>query len=70
MKRSDMSDGTDAKIRVVYEGGVFKPLQEIDLCEGTKAFVVLKPGRITSVARRFRIKVDEDVMQEFVEERR
>ncbi len=50
-----MSDGTNAKIRVVYEGGVFKPLQEINLCEGTKAFVVLKPGRITSVARR-RIK--------------
>jgi predicted DNA-binding antitoxin AbrB/MazE fold protein len=55
-----MSDGTDAKIRVVYEGGVFKPLHEIDLCEGTKAFVVLKPGRITNV----------DVMEEFVEERR
>ena len=70
IKRSDMSDGSDAKIRVVYEGGVFKPLQEIDLCEGTKAFVVLKPGRITSVARRFRIKVDKDVMEEFVEERR
>jgi predicted DNA-binding antitoxin AbrB/MazE fold protein len=65
-----MSDGTDAKIRVVYEGGVFKPLQEIDLCEGTKAFVVFKPGRITSVARRFRIKVDKDVLEEFVEERR
>jgi predicted DNA-binding antitoxin AbrB/MazE fold protein len=65
-----MSDDSDAKIRVVCEGGVFKPLQEIDLCEGTKAFVVLKPGRITSVARRFRIKVDKDVMEEFVEERR
>jgi predicted DNA-binding antitoxin AbrB/MazE fold protein len=65
-----MSDGSDSKIRVVYEGGVFKPLQEIDLCEGTKAFVVLKPGRITSVARRFRIKVDKYVMEEFVEERR
>ncbi|MFZ2472582.1 MAG: antitoxin family protein [Methanothrix sp.] len=65
-----MSDDSDAKIRVVYKGGVFKPLQEIDLCEGTKAFVVLKPGRIISVARRFRIKVDNDVMEEFVEERR
>ena len=64
-----MSDGMDAKIRVIYEGGVFKPLQEIDLCEGTKAFVVLKPGRIISAARRFRIKVDKDVLEEFVEER-
>jgi predicted DNA-binding antitoxin AbrB/MazE fold protein len=65
-----MSDDSQAKIRVVYEGGVFKPLQEIDLSEGTKAFVVLKPGRIIDVARRFRVKVDRDVMEEFVEERR
>lgn len=66
----DMSADSDAKIQVVYEDGVFKPLQEIDLCEGTRAFVVLKPGRITNVARRFRVKVDRDVMEEFVEERR
>jgi len=65
-----MSDDSQAKIRVVYEGGVFKPLQEIDLIEGTKAFVVLKPGRIINVARRFRVKVEKDVMEEFVEERR
>ncbi len=65
-----MSDGSDAKIQVVYEGGVFKPLQEINLCEGTKAFVVLKPEKITNVAKRYRIKVDRDVMEEFVEERR
>ncbi len=65
-----MSEGPGTKIEVVYEGGVFKPLREVDLNEGTKAFVVLKPGRITSVARRYRIKVDQDVMSEFVEERR
>ena len=65
-----MSEGPDVKIQVVYEGGVFKPLQDVDLREGTKAFVILKPGKITSAARRYRIKVDEDVMSEFVEERR
>ncbi len=65
-----MSDATDEKVRVVYEDGVFKPLQKIQLQEGTKAFVVLKPGKITDVTRRFRIKVDEDVMREFIEERR
>jgi predicted DNA-binding antitoxin AbrB/MazE fold protein len=53
---------------VVYEGGVFKPLREVDLHEGTKAFVVLKPERITNVARRYRMKVDRDVMAEFVAE--
>lgn len=65
-----MSDGPDVKIQVVYEGGVFKPLQEVDLREGTKAFVVLRRGRITSVARRYRMKVDRDVRSEFVEGRR
>jgi len=65
-----MSEGPDVKIQVVYEGGVFKPLQDVDLREGTRAFVVLKPGKITNVARRYRIKVDRDVMSEFVEERR
>ncbi len=65
-----MSDGPDVKIQVVYEDGVFKPLQEVDLREGTKAYVVLKPGRITNIARRYRIKVDRDVMSEFIEERR
>lgn len=65
-----MSDILDEKVRVVYEDGVFKPLHEIELQEGTVALVVFKPGRITDAAKRFRIKVDKDVMQEFVEERK
>ncbi len=65
-----MSDVLDKKVRVIYEDGVFKPLQEIELQEGTVALVVLKPGRITDAAKKFRIKVDKDVMQEFVEERK
>ena len=65
-----MSDILDDRVRVVYEDGVFKPLQEIKLEEGTVALVLLKPGKITNAAKRFRIKVDKDVMQEFIEERR
>jgi predicted DNA-binding antitoxin AbrB/MazE fold protein len=65
-----MPDISDMKVRVVYEDGVFKPLQQIELKEGTVALVVLKPGRITDAAKRFRIKVDKDLMREFVEERR
>ncbi|MGB7571630.1 MAG: antitoxin AF2212-like protein [Methanothrix sp.] len=65
-----MSDILDDKVRVVYEDGVFKPLQEIELQEGTVGLVLLKPGKITNAAKRFRIKVDKDVMQEFIEERR
>jgi len=69
-KEANMSEGPEAKIQVVYEGGVFKPLQDVHLIEGTKAFVVLKPGRITSIARKYRIKVEQNAMSEFVEERR
>lgn len=65
-----MSEDPAIKIQVIYEGGVFKPLQDVDLQEGTKAIVVLKPGRILDVARRYRIKVERDVMSEFVGERR
>jgi len=53
-----MSEDPAIEIQVVYEGGVFKPLQDIDLREGTKAIIVLKPGRILDVARRYRIKVE------------
>lgn len=65
-----MSEDPAIEIQVIYEGGVFKPLQDIDLQEGTKAIVVLKPGRILDVAKRYRIKVEQDVMSEFVGERR
>ena len=65
-----MSEDPAIKIQVIYEDGVFKPLKDIDLKEGTKAVVVLKPGRILDVARRHRIKVQRDVMSEFVGERR
>lgn len=64
-----MSEDPDVKIQVIYEGGVFKPLQDIELKEGTKAVVVLKPGRILDVARRHRTRVQKDVMTEFVGER-
>ena len=65
-----MSEDPAIKIQVIYENGVFKPLQDVDLQEGTKATIVLKPGRILDVARRHRIKVQRDVMTEFVGERR
>jgi predicted DNA-binding antitoxin AbrB/MazE fold protein len=65
-----MSEDPAIKIHVIYEGGVFKPLQDVDLREGTEAIVILKPGKILDVAKRYRIKVQRDVMSEFVGERR
>jgi predicted DNA-binding antitoxin AbrB/MazE fold protein len=60
----------DKKIEVVYEGGVFRPLGDVRLREGTEAFVVIKPKGILEAARRHRIKVDRDLLDEFVQERR
>ena len=68
--KSGMNEDSDVKIHVVYEGGVFKPLHDVDLIEGTRGFVVLKPRRIVDVARKYRIKVEQDVLLEFIEERR
>jgi predicted DNA-binding antitoxin AbrB/MazE fold protein len=62
--------GEDVKIEVVYEGGVFRPLGDVKLEEGTEALVVIKPRGIVDVARRHRIRVDRDLLEEFVEERR
>jgi predicted DNA-binding antitoxin AbrB/MazE fold protein len=53
-----------------YKNGVFKPVKEVKLREGTRALVIIKPGRILEIARRHRIKVKNDVLEEFVEERR
>jgi len=58
------------EIEVVYERGVFKPLREIDLKDGTKAVVVLRHKGIADILEKFSRKVDRDVLKEFLEERR
>lgn len=65
-----MSGAYDKEIEAVYENGVFKPVKEVKLREGTRALVIIRPGRILEIARRHRIKVKDDVLEEFVEERR
>jgi predicted DNA-binding antitoxin AbrB/MazE fold protein len=58
------------EIKVVYEKGIFKPLEDIDLKDGTKAVVVVRPKGIADVLEKFSRKVDNDVLKEFLEERR
>ena len=58
------------EIEVVYENGIFKPLVDIDLKDGTKAVVVVRPKGIADVLEKFSRKVDKDVLKEFLEERR
>ncbi|MCR3884787.1 MAG: antitoxin family protein [Methanothrix sp.] len=45
--------GTKAekKIKVVFEGGVFKPLGDVKLTEDTEAFVVIKPRGSPTLSR-------------------
>jgi predicted DNA-binding antitoxin AbrB/MazE fold protein len=58
------------EIEVVYEKGVFKPLKETDLKEGTKAVVVVRREGIADILEKFSRKVGSDVLKEFLEERR
>ena len=58
------------EIEVIYENGVFKLLRDVKLKEGTKAVVVIKPSRIAEIAKKYGVKVDKDVLKEFIEERR
>ena len=58
------------EIKVVYENGIFKPLGDIDLKDGTEAVVVVRPKGIADVLEKFSRKVDKDVPKEFLEERR
>ncbi|WP_457548643.1 antitoxin family protein [Archaeoglobus sp.] len=56
-------------IEAVYEKGVFKPLQSVELEEGAKVLIEIKEG-IADILEKFSRKVNEDVLKEFLEERR
>jgi len=56
-------------IEAVYEKGILKPLEKIDLKEGERLRIEIKESLVDKI-RKYRIKVDTDVLQEFLEERR
>ncbi len=58
------------EIKVVHENGIFKPLGDIDLKDGTEAVVVVRPKGIADVLEKSSRKVDKDVLKEFLGERR
>lgn len=51
-----MCIGSDGEIYVVYEGGVFKPLKQVNLKEGIITRVVMLPEGLAEEIRRQRIK--------------
>jgi len=56
-------------IEVIYEDGVFKPLEKVELKEGKKVRIEIKENLVERL-KRYRTKVDRDVLKEFTEERR
>ena len=56
-------------IEAIYEKGVFKPLQSVELEEGAKVLIEIKEG-IADILEKFGRKVNEDVLKELLEERR
>jgi len=62
-------------VEAIYENGVLKPLKKLNLKEGEKVKVEIKKTsknieKILETAKKYRIKVDEDLLEQFIRERR
>jgi len=54
-------------IEVVYENGVFKPLEKVDLTEKTKLRIrieAVKPSGILDIVKEFRSKINLEEIKE------
>jgi predicted DNA-binding antitoxin AbrB/MazE fold protein len=56
-------------IEVIFENGVFKPLEKVNFKEGKKVRIEIKENLVDRL-KNYRIKVDRDILKEFLEERR
>ena len=56
-------------IEAIYEKGVFKPLQKVDLKDGERVRIEIKEG-LADIIEKYSRKVDTDVLKEFLKERR
>ncbi|MGB2727832.1 MAG: antitoxin family protein [Halobacteriota archaeon] len=52
-------------IEVVYEKGVFKPLEKVELKEGTKVKIPLKAGVLKRYYRSIPITISKDDIEQF-----
>ena len=57
-------------IEAIYEKGVFKPLQRVDLKEGERVKIEIKKETLLEKLKRYHVKVDEDVLEKFLKESR
>ena len=68
-----MGERLSKTIRVKYEKGTLRPLDAVEFEEGEELEVVIVRRSFRGfqeVADRYKFKVDRDVVEEFVEERR
>ena len=45
---------------------VFKHTKKVALKNGTKARIIIKPSRLATIGRKYRIKVQTDELKEFL----
>jgi len=57
------------EVEVIYEDGVFKPLKKVNIKEGTHGRVIIELG-LADIIERFGERAKNDVLKEFLEERR
>ncbi|MEM5821117.1 MAG: antitoxin family protein [Candidatus Aenigmatarchaeota archaeon] len=56
-------------IEAIYENGVFKPLEKVDLKEGERVRIEIKES-LADIIEKYSRRVDKDVLKEFLDERR
>ena len=56
-------------IEAIYEDGVLKPLKKLNLKEGERVKLEIKKNLVERI-KKYRMKVDEDLLEEFLKERR
>ncbi len=60
-------------VRVRYEKGVLRPLDDVEFREGEELDVIIVRKNFSGFreeAGRYKFRVDRDVVEEFIEERR
>jgi len=65
--------GLSKVVRVRYEKGVLKPLDNVEFREGDELEVIIVRknfSRFREEASKYKFRLDRDVVEEFVEERR
>jgi len=70
------SGGTEISLRAIYEGGVFRPLQQVDLPDKTHVVITVKVPKtaagLLAILKKYqdKIRFSAGEVEEFLRERR